>query len=103
MSSPQQTVERALAAARGETIVIADENSTANLRWAGNTLTTNGVAGRSRAAHRHRRRERLRGRGVRCPGCATTRSRTWSRAAAEQAAADGTPAEDTAELTEAGA
>ena len=43
---PQETVERALAAARpgGETVVIADETSTANLRWAGNTLTTNGVA-----------------------------------------------------------
>src|SRR6516165_999715 len=44
--SPQDTVERALAAARagGECVVIADETSTANLRWAGNTLTTNGVA-----------------------------------------------------------
>jgi predicted Zn-dependent protease len=45
-NSPQTTVERALAAARpgGETVVIADETSTANLRWAGNTLTTNGVS-----------------------------------------------------------
>src|SRR6202451_3058282 len=44
--TPQDTVERALGAARrgSETIVIADESSTANLRWAGNTLTTNGVA-----------------------------------------------------------
>jgi predicted Zn-dependent protease len=43
--SPQATVERALAAARSdECIVIADETSAANLRWAGNTLTTNGVA-----------------------------------------------------------
>jgi predicted Zn-dependent protease len=44
--TPQDTVDRALAAARpgGETVVIADESSTANLRWAGNTLTTNGVA-----------------------------------------------------------
>jgi predicted Zn-dependent protease len=44
--TPQDTVERALAAARagGQTVVIADESSTANLRWAGNTLTTNGVA-----------------------------------------------------------
>ncbi|HEX4287601.1 MAG TPA: metallopeptidase TldD-related protein [Trebonia sp.] len=42
----QDTVEQALAAARagGECVVIADESSTANLRWAGNTLTTNGVA-----------------------------------------------------------
>ena len=45
-ATPQDTVERALAAARRgtETVVIADESSTANLRWAGNTLTTNGVA-----------------------------------------------------------
>jgi predicted Zn-dependent protease len=43
--SPQETVERALAAARcDDCIVIADETSAANLRWAGNTLTTNGVA-----------------------------------------------------------
>lgn len=44
--TPQATIEQALAAARpgGECVVIADETSTANLRWAGNTLTTNGVA-----------------------------------------------------------
>ena len=42
--TPQHTVERALAAAGGECIVIAEENSSANLRWAGNTLTTNGVS-----------------------------------------------------------
>jgi predicted Zn-dependent protease len=38
-------VERALhAAACDDCVVIAEERSTANLRWAGNTLTTNGVA-----------------------------------------------------------
>jgi predicted Zn-dependent protease len=43
--SPQETVERALKAARcDDCIVIADESSAANLRWAGNTLTTNGVS-----------------------------------------------------------
>jgi len=43
--SPQETVERALAAAKSDDcVVIAEETSTANLRWAGNTLTTNGVA-----------------------------------------------------------
>jgi predicted Zn-dependent protease len=43
--TPQETVERALAAARcGACVVIADERSSANLRWAGNTLTTNGVS-----------------------------------------------------------
>ncbi|WP_433232752.1 metallopeptidase TldD-related protein [Actinomadura formosensis] len=41
---PQEAVERALSLSRAEDcIVIADEASTANLRWAGNTLTTNGV------------------------------------------------------------
>jgi predicted Zn-dependent protease len=46
VATPQDTIEHALAAARpgGQTVVIADESSTANLRWAGNTLTTNGVA-----------------------------------------------------------
>jgi hypothetical protein len=44
-TGPQEIVERALAAARSDDcFVIADESSTANLRWAGNTLTTNGVA-----------------------------------------------------------
>ena len=43
--TPQETVERALAAARcDDCIVIADETSEANLRWAANSLTTNGVA-----------------------------------------------------------
>src|SRR5690606_41995279 len=41
---PQEAVERALELSRADDcIVIADESSTANLRWAGNTLTTNGV------------------------------------------------------------
>jgi predicted Zn-dependent protease len=43
--TPQDAVERALAAAQsGECVVIADESSSANLRWAGNSLTTNGVS-----------------------------------------------------------
>ena len=38
-------VDRALSLSRTDgCVVIADESSTANLRWAGNTLTTNGVA-----------------------------------------------------------
>ncbi|MDX6329042.1 MAG: hypothetical protein QOI83_1425, partial [Streptomycetaceae bacterium] len=42
--SPSEIVERALALSRADgMIVIADEESTANLRWAGNALTTNGV------------------------------------------------------------
>jgi predicted Zn-dependent protease len=45
MIKPQEAVERALAASRSsDCVVIAEENSGANLRWAGNTLTTNGVS-----------------------------------------------------------
>lgn len=41
---PHEIVERALELSRADgCVVIADEQSTANLRWAGNTLTTNGV------------------------------------------------------------
>ena len=42
--NPQETVERALELSRTDgCVVIANEHSGANLRWAGNTLTTNGV------------------------------------------------------------
>ncbi len=99
--SPQETVERALAAAKSDDcVVIAEETSTANLRWAGNTLTTNGVS-RSRqltviAIDR-------RGDGA-APGVV---SRAGVRPdqiedvvrEAEHAAAEGAPAEDAAELT----
>nr|WSX52557.1 metallopeptidase TldD-related protein [Streptomyces sp. NBC_00974] len=41
---PHEIVERALALSTADgCVVIADEESTANLRWAGNALTTNGV------------------------------------------------------------
>jgi predicted Zn-dependent protease len=44
VSSPQEIVERALGLVRADgCVVIADESSSANLRWANNTLTTNGV------------------------------------------------------------
>ncbi len=44
MTTPQQIVERALDLATGDgAVVIAEELSSANLRWANNTLTTNGV------------------------------------------------------------
>ena len=73
-------------------VVIADERSTANLRWAGNTLTTNGVIALPPA---HRDRDQ--------PAAAGPRVGVVSRAgvrddqvedvvrAAEQAAADGAP------------
>ncbi len=41
----QEAVERALAVSRSDDcVVIAEESSSANLRWAANTLTTNGVS-----------------------------------------------------------
>jgi predicted Zn-dependent protease len=44
MARPQTLVETALSSSTAdECIVIADATSTANLRWANNTLTTNGV------------------------------------------------------------
>jgi len=97
--SPQETVEQALAAARSDDcVVIAEETSGANLRWAGNTLTTNGVSASRQltviAINRH-------GHG---PGQASAGvvSRAGVRPdqiedlvrAAERAAAEGTPAED---------
>ncbi len=42
--TPQESVERALELSKADDcIVIADASSAANLRWAGNTLTTNGL------------------------------------------------------------
>jgi predicted Zn-dependent protease len=44
VTAPHEVVERALELSRADgCVVIADEQSTANLRWAGNALTTNGV------------------------------------------------------------
>ncbi|MCX2922806.1 metallopeptidase TldD-related protein [Streptomyces sp. NEAU-W12] len=43
-SKPHEIVEHALELSRADgCVVIADEQSSANLRWAGNSLTTNGV------------------------------------------------------------
>lgn len=43
-TKPHEIVERALELSTADgCVVIADEHSTANLRWAGNSLTTNGV------------------------------------------------------------
>ena len=98
--SPQETVERALAAAKsGDCVVIAEETSTANLRWAGNTLTTNGVAGS--------RQLTVIAIDRRADGAATgVVSRAGVRPdqiedvvrEAEHAAAEATPAEDAGEL-----
>ena len=42
-AAPDELAERALAAATGPCVVLVDVTSTANLRWAANTLTTNGL------------------------------------------------------------
>jgi len=48
-STPQQLAEKALAFSRADgAVVLVEESSTANLRWANNTLTTNGVAANRR-------------------------------------------------------
>jgi len=97
--SPQETVDRALAAAKGDCIVLADETSTANLRWAGNTLTTNGVA-RSRQLTVIAISQRADGTSAGVVSRAGVRPHQIEDvvAEAEQAAADGSPAEDAAPL-----
>ena len=100
--TPQDTVERALAAARpgAETVVIADESSTANLRWAGNTLTTNGVAA-SRSLtviSIDRRAGGTAGVGVVARSGVTAGQVEDLVREAEKAAAESAPAEDAAEL-----
>jgi len=98
--SPQDAVERALAAAKSDDcIVIADESSSANLRWAGNSLTTNGVS-RSRqltviAISRSGDQARV---GVVSRAGLRDDQIAEVVAEAEHAAADASPAEDTRPL-----
>ena len=48
-ATPQELAERALELSRADgAVVLVDENTTANLRWANNTLTTNGMSGTRR-------------------------------------------------------
>jgi len=98
--SPQETVERALAAARcGDCVVIAEETSDANLRWAGNTLTTNGVT-RSRQLTVIAIDRRAGGAAAGVVSRAGVRAGQIEEVVreAEQAAAEATPAEDEAQL-----
>src|SRR3984957_3672668 len=105
--TPQDTVERALAAARrgGETIVRADESSTANLRWAGNTLTTNGVAAtRSLTVISvDRRADGTAGVGMVARSGVTPGQVEDIVREAEKAAAEASAAEDAADLVTGGA
>jgi predicted Zn-dependent protease len=99
MSTPQETVERALALSRTDgCVVISDESSGANLRWAGNTLTTNGVT-------RSRRLTVIAIAGestgmVSRAGVTTDQIEDLVRAA-ERAAEESGPAEDAAPLIDA--
>ena len=98
--SPAETVERALAAARSDDcVVIAEETSAANLRWAGNTLTTNGVS-RSRqltVIAIDRRGDGAASGVVSRAGVRPDQIEDVVREA-EHAAAEAAPAEDAAEL-----
>ncbi len=98
--APQEAVERALQAATSDDcVVIAEETSAANLRWASNTLTTNGIS----------RSRRLTVIAISRDG-AQARAGVVSRAGvgadqiadvvaeAERAAAEASPAEDAQEL-----
>ncbi len=101
--SPAETVERALAAARSDDcVVIAEETSAANLRWAGNTLTTNGVS-RSRQLTIiaiDRRGDGAAAGVVSRAGVRPDQIEAVVREA-EHAAAEAAPAEDAGELIEA--
>ena len=110
--SPQEAVERALAVSRSaDCVVIAEETSTANLRWAGNTLTTNGVANsRQLTVIAIDRRAAGNGAGNGQGAATGVVSRAGVRPdqiedvvrEAEHAAAEATPAEDAGELAGAG-
>jgi predicted Zn-dependent protease len=93
---PQEMVERALELSRSDDcVVIADETSTANLRFAGNTLTTNGVARSARLTVIS-----IAGSGVGVVSRAAVRDEQIADVveAADAAARDAAPAEDAREL-----
>ncbi|MEU7000808.1 metallopeptidase TldD-related protein [Nonomuraea sp. NPDC046570] len=96
--NPQEMVERALELSQADDcVVIVDEGSTANLRFAGNTLTTNGVARSSQLTVIS-----IVGPGVGVVSRASVRPEQLSGvvAAADAAARDAQPAEDAQPLVE---
>ncbi|NGN64195.1 TldD/PmbA family protein [Streptomyces sp. A7024] len=96
MSKPHEIVERALALSRADgCVVIADEQSTANLRWAGNALTTNGVTrGRQLTVIATVNGQEGTASGVVSRAAVTADDLESLVRAAESAALDGGPAED---------
>ncbi|WP_246148135.1 metallopeptidase TldD-related protein [Nonomuraea turkmeniaca] len=95
---PQEMVERALELSQNDgCVVLVDEESTANLRFAGNTLTTNGVARSSRLTVIS-----IAGEGVGVVSRASVRDEQLAGvvAAADAAARGAQPAEDARPLVE---
>ncbi|MDF2704532.1 MAG: TldD/PmbA family protein [Nonomuraea muscovyensis] len=96
--SPQEMVERALELSASDgCIVLADEGSTANLRFAGNTLTTNGVARSARLTVIAIAGDRV---GVVSRAAVRPDQLADVVAAADRAAREATPAEDARPLVE---
>ncbi|MEV4799854.1 metallopeptidase TldD-related protein [Nonomuraea sp. NPDC049421] len=98
--TPQEMVDRALELSRNDDcVVLVDEGSTANLRFAGNTLTTNGVARSSRLTVIS-----ISGRQVGVVSRAAVRDEQLPDvvAAADAAAREAQPAEDARPLVDAG-
>ncbi|MFW6091205.1 MAG: metallopeptidase TldD-related protein [Actinomycetota bacterium] len=104
--TPQEIVERCLALSRADgCVVLVDEGHTANLRWANNTLTTNGIT-RSRSVTVVAVLGGTSGRaasGVVARSAVTPESLEPLVRAAEQAARDNGPAEDAQPLVSDGA
>ncbi|MFG2142025.1 metallopeptidase TldD-related protein [Streptomyces sp. NPDC048650] len=95
-NAPHEIVERALELSRTDgCVVIADEHSSANLRWAGNALTTNGVTrGRTLTVVATVDGGRGSASGVVSRSAVTTDDLEELVRAAEAAARDAGPAED---------
>ena len=93
---PQEAVERALhAAACDDCVAIAEETSSANLRWAGNTLTTNGISRSRRLTVIAISRDRAQARAGVVSRAGVGRDQIADLVAeAERAASEASPAED---------
>ncbi|MFD3922980.1 metallopeptidase TldD-related protein [Streptomyces sp. NPDC058595] len=102
---PHEIVERALALSAADgCVVIAEERSTANLRWAGNALTTNGVTrGRTLTVIATVDGKEGTASGVVSRSAVTAEELEPLVRAAEAAARGAGPAEDAGPLVEAGA
>ncbi|MCQ8831475.1 TldD/PmbA family protein [Streptomyces malaysiensis] len=99
---PHEIVERALELSRADgCVVIANETSTANLRWAGNALTTNGVTrGRTLTVVATVNGGRGTASGVVSRSAVTAEELEPLVRAAEAAARESEPAEDAQPLVE---